>query len=267
MGGKGLSLERFYPGDDFVDWVGVSIFQQVYPWSPYWGGKVSDVENVLNFAKKHHKPTVIAESTPFGGIELKQASTDAIFFLANNPHDNTDIWDRWYGKVIDLINKYDISMWCYINCNWESQPMWHNVGFGETRIASNEYIMSKWQEEIINNGILNRTFLASGSLENCGVHDDISETPGGIMDEPIGISPFARGDFVSETMIFILIPFLVVSGAFYIPYFVLGGHKSRRGISSKRERKPLLSNFNAQSTRGGSANFYDVRSNSGVSQS
>ncbi|MGB1752289.1 MAG: glycosyl hydrolase, partial [Paracoccaceae bacterium] len=46
-------IDRAYPGDDYVDWIGVSIFQQVFPWSPDWGGRMSDVENVLKFAKKH----------------------------------------------------------------------------------------------------------------------------------------------------------------------------------------------------------------------
>ena len=55
MAKKSLSLEKFYPGDTHVDWIGVSIFQQVFPWSPGWGGRMSDVENVLQFAKEHSK--------------------------------------------------------------------------------------------------------------------------------------------------------------------------------------------------------------------
>lgn len=59
---EGVSLEDFYPGDTFVDWVGVSVFQQVFPWSSSyengyvnWGGDESDVEEVLRFAKAHGK--------------------------------------------------------------------------------------------------------------------------------------------------------------------------------------------------------------------
>jgi hypothetical protein len=55
MARDGLSLESFYPGDEVVDWVGVSIFQQVYPWSPYWAGNMSNVEDVLDFARDHDK--------------------------------------------------------------------------------------------------------------------------------------------------------------------------------------------------------------------
>ena len=55
MAHDGLSLESFYPGDDVVDWIGVSIFRQVLPWSPFWAGTVKDVENVLDFARDHDK--------------------------------------------------------------------------------------------------------------------------------------------------------------------------------------------------------------------
>jgi hypothetical protein len=61
MANDGLSLERFYPGDDVVDWIGVSLFQQAYAWSPYWSGAMSDVENVLDFALDHNKVQPIIE--------------------------------------------------------------------------------------------------------------------------------------------------------------------------------------------------------------
>mmetsp|Transcript_11167 Transcript_11167/g.24211 ORF Transcript_11167/g.24211 Transcript_11167/m.24211 type:complete len:450 (+) Transcript_11167:263-1612(+) len=232
---ESLTLDSFYPGDEFVDWIGVSIFQQVFPWSPYWGGKMEDVERVLDFAQERDKPTIIAESTPFGGIELKEASDDTKAFLANNEYDHDD-WDRWFGKVLDVIDRYDVSMWCYINCDWESQPMWHNIGFGETRLSSNPNVMSQWHERIIKNKN-ERRFLASGSLETCG-------TPGTMHlgetnNEANGKGAFGLPSFFS----FILVPFVVASGAFFVPYFILGGHKTKRGQSSDKERKPLLSNM------------------------
>ena len=229
MASAQLRLHSFYPGDSYVDWIGVSIFQQVLPWSPSWGGQVSDVENVLEFAQKHNKPTMIAESTPFGGIELKQASKAA----KENMNVTSDPWDRWYGQVIDIIDKYDVSMWCYINCDWESQPQWHNVGFGETRLSSNEEVMSKWQEQIMN-GKSNRTFLHLGALDNCG-STIISMNSSKDSEEHW----FTPDHFLS----FILVPFIVASAAFFIPYYMLGGIRGR-GQSTKKERKPLLADIN-----------------------
>jgi len=229
MAKKSLTLQKFYPGDDYVDWIGVSIFQQVFDWSPDWGGRMSDVENVLEFAKQHDKPTIIAESTPFGGIELKEASNDTKLFLAKNEYEH-DAWDRWFGKVIDIINKYDVSMWCYINCDWESQPMWNKVGFGQTLLSSNKRVMSKWHEKVTSNGLKDRQFLFAGSLESCG--KDTSD----LKDDNIQSTRFGLSHFYS----FILVPFLVASGAFFIPYFVLGREKKK---SKSGERKALLANI------------------------
>jgi len=209
----------------------------VLPWSPYWGGNVEDIENVLNFAMKRGKPTLIAESSPFGGIELKQVSKDAKLFLTSNEYDHDD-WARWFGRVIDIINKYDVGMWCFINCNWEAQPMWHKVGFGESRLSANPRVMSQWHEQIVNNGRKNRKFLSAGSLENCGVDYDTPD-----VDQPV-IESNAKGAIGSNHFYsFILVPFLVVSGAFFIPYFILGGYTSRRRSSSEQERRPLLSSM------------------------
>lgn len=198
---------------------------------------MSHVENVLDFAKKHDKPTMIAESTPFGGIELKQASNDTKFFLANNEYDHDD-FDRWFGKVISIIDKYEISMWCFINCDWESQPMWHKVGFGQTLLSSNPHVMAQWHEKIIKNGIVDRTFLVSGSLENCGATPGITG-----LDSESNIQSNGKGILgLSHFYFFILVPFAIVSASFFVPYFILGGHKARSG-SKSRERKPLLSNM------------------------
>ncbi|KAK1743629.1 hypothetical protein QTG54_005226 [Skeletonema marinoi] len=176
-----------------LDWC--QYLQQVLPWSPPWGGQVSDVENVLKFAQEHDKPTMIAESTPFGGIELKQARKRQR--------------RAWMQLLIlgtvgmashCIIDKYDVSMWCYINCDWESQPQWHNVGFGETRLASNMNIKQ--------------------------------------FDTDSDKYWFTPDHFLS----FILVPFIVASAAFFLPYYMLGGIRGR-DKSTTRERRPLLADI------------------------
>jgi len=59
---ENLTLEDFYPGTDFVDWIGISVFQQVFPWSSNWGngfvdwgGSSNDLEEVLQFAEQQNK--------------------------------------------------------------------------------------------------------------------------------------------------------------------------------------------------------------------
>ena len=103
---------------------------------------------------------MIAESTPFGGINMETLNTIK--------YNETDPWDRWYGKIIDLIERYDIDMWSYINCDWESEPMWKGVGFGDTRLSSSNIVMKKWQEIIID-GKGQQKFLMGGSLKTCNL--------------------------------------------------------------------------------------------------
>jgi hypothetical protein len=154
-------LEDYYPGDQYVDWIGVSIFDHFFPWSK-GEGRPEDIMEVLEFAKVRGKPTMIAESTPFGGIDLDVEIT--------RQYDLMDPWDRWFQPILDLIDDYDISMWSYINCDWESQPMWHKIGFGETRLSTNTHVMKKWRDKVLHG---ERHFLTAGSLEECaGPHSD-----------------------------------------------------------------------------------------------
>jgi hypothetical protein len=145
------SLGDFYPGDDWVDWIGVSVFQQFYPNNV--GGTVGDLEQVLQFASDHYKPTMIAESTPFGGIH-------------NNPHINnseTDIWHAWFRPTLNLIKDHEISMWSYINCNWDVQPLWAKAGFGDTRLSTDSTLMDKWYDFVTGS----RRFIRATDYELC----------------------------------------------------------------------------------------------------
>jgi len=160
------SLNQFYPGNDFVDWVGVSIFQQLYPWAngnerisskdgedDFAGGDILEVKEVLDFAKSLNKPIMIAESTPFGGMFSKGSNIEKGYIEKGYLDGNgtSDIWSLWFQKTIDLINEYDIAMWSYINCDWDSQPMWKGIGFGDTRLSSSNDVMNHWWDQILNN--------------------------------------------------------------------------------------------------------------------
>jgi hypothetical protein len=139
----GTVLSDYYPGDTYVDWIGISIFSQVYAGRNYEYknnisavvvGNVETIRQVLSFAIEHHKPTMIGESTPFGGIPRLP-----------------DPWNDWFEPVLQIIDEYDIAMWCYINCDWDAQPMWHGVGFGNSRLAVNETVLALWQERVLQN--------------------------------------------------------------------------------------------------------------------
>jgi hypothetical protein len=150
---KVAELDRFYPGDQYVDWVGISLFQQLYPWAhntnegEFSGGTTEQVTEVLEFATARDKPIMIAESTPFFGMDL--AEQDPSILQQYNLTANVDIWDLWFQPTLDLIEQYDIGMWSYINCDWNSQPMWRGIGFGDTRLASSPEVMEQWMDQVL----------------------------------------------------------------------------------------------------------------------
>ena len=87
---------------------------------------------------------------------------------------DNDPWLRWFGRVLQLIETYDIDMWSYINCQWDSQPMWHKVGFGDTRLSTNDYVMEQWQKYVIESEG-SQTFLMGNSLK-CDMSRERSAT-------------------------------------------------------------------------------------------
>ena len=61
------------------------------------------------------------------------------------------IWSLWFEPVLELIETYDIQMWSYIDCDWDAQPMWHHVGFGDSRLVTSSDVMRKWHKYVLNN--------------------------------------------------------------------------------------------------------------------
>jgi Glycosyl hydrolase family 26 len=134
-----LSLEDFYPGDEYVDWVGISIFSQLYtnetrPKQIVPLGNRETVQSVCNVAQQHDKPIMIAESTPFGGIPQLD-----------------DPWQDWFIPILQLIEQYNIQMWSYIYCDWNAIPMWKNTGFGDSRLEQNATVLQLWYEQVLHN--------------------------------------------------------------------------------------------------------------------
>ena len=122
-GEKAGIWEQYYPGDEYVDWVGYSLFR---------GRDLG--RQALDFARKHKKPVFIAESAPRG------------IFL--DKHEGEKAWANWYDGFFKHIeaNLDVIRAISYINCNWDAQPMWDN--WGNSRLEENEVVRNKWLEQI-----------------------------------------------------------------------------------------------------------------------
>jgi hypothetical protein len=129
------TLEKWYPGDDIVDWCAYSYF-------------VNPDKEMIKFARKHNKPVFIAEATPV----LKNGSLFVNTDLSN-PQIAQKAWEEWFVPFFDTINNNRdvIKAFSYINVDWASQPMWvNNPVFQkvDSRIQESEFISKKWKAEL-----------------------------------------------------------------------------------------------------------------------
>jgi hypothetical protein len=159
-------IDDWYPGDDYVDWMGASWFLTIdekptnaTDYDPASQRALTD--QVLEFARARGKPVMIAESSPQG------------YDLANNLNANIapiwdgvqkgdvksvsdlEIWAAWYAPMFKYINENSdvIRGLAYINANWDAQPRWgapHNEGYwGDSRLEVNPEIAKRFNQAIV----------------------------------------------------------------------------------------------------------------------
>jgi len=121
--------EAYYPGVDYVDWVGYSYF-----WTPPDTMKLHG----LDFARANQHPVLMAECAPRGKF-IGQDSAETL-------------WSEWFGPVFEHIEKNQdvIKGFAYINCNWQSQVMWQNSSlvWGDTRVQMDSTIHARWDAKM-----------------------------------------------------------------------------------------------------------------------
>ncbi len=158
------NIKDWYPGDDYVDWMGISWFISPPEADDNFG--FADVpglpnqddlaDEMIKFAREKRKPVMIAESTPQGydfnfpeatepnqvsrvstgwpyegaktlltqGLEQAQAKYEAGTWFENITAEVA--WDRWFVPYLRYIhdNSDVVRAVVYINCNWNTQFKW-----------------------------------------------------------------------------------------------------------------------------------------------
>jgi hypothetical protein len=143
--GYGLSVydhNKWYPGDDYVDWCAYSHFG-------------NPDGNMIKFARSKGKPVFIAESTPV----FQQGNT---FLDADikKPEIAKKIWDEWFTSFFRTIeeNSDVVKAFSYINVDWYAQSMWKdNVTFQQcdSRIQKSDYVSGHWQVKMAESKYIN----------------------------------------------------------------------------------------------------------------
>lgn len=158
-------ITRWYPGDDYVDWMAFSWFmapdETVTVESDYEPPTPLELtEEVLDFARERGKPVMIAEASP-QGLDLAEG------FLAHHhpmwdgasgtgrvDMTNDALWDHWFAPMFELMETHHdvIHALAYINADWDSQPMWgppYASGFwGDTRLEVNADIAKRFSAAV-----------------------------------------------------------------------------------------------------------------------
>jgi hypothetical protein len=142
----GQGIDAWYPGDAYVDWVGLSYFTQ------YAACNNSSVNAVVGFAQAHSKPLFIAESTPQGyDLSALNFSSNGNQFQGVSAN---DIWSRWFQPYFAFIhaNQNVIRAVAYIDADWNAQPVWqvrsNNGYWGDSRVQQNAQIKQMWTSEL-----------------------------------------------------------------------------------------------------------------------
>ena len=160
---KHESIEAWYPGDEFVDWVGMSWFlapsvsAQV---GPDTVEQRSLYDEIIRFAHAHRKPVFIAEASP-QGFHLSEGYRANISHLIDGPSGTgrapitgNEIWTKWYAPFFDFVRNHRdvIRAVAYINTDWNTQDLWdppyENGFWGDSRVQSNAEVLSRWQRAL-----------------------------------------------------------------------------------------------------------------------
>lgn len=158
-------ISWWYPGDDYVDWMGFSWFMNPsemieVPFNFDPGTPLLLAEELLAFAREHGKPVMIAEASP-QAMDLNEN-----FMAHHSPiwdgepatgrvdMSNDEIWDYWFAPLFQLMNDHRdiIHILAYINVDWDSQAMWgppYASGFwGDSRLEVNADLAARFSAAI-----------------------------------------------------------------------------------------------------------------------
>lgn len=113
----------YYPGDAYVDWWSIDLFEKKFIAN-------ATTAQFFDSAEVHGKPVIIGEATPTNsGVGDGQTS-----------------WDNWYEVFFNLIrNEPVIKGFCYINRNWKYMS---SLDWGNARIQDDSIVACNFRDEM-----------------------------------------------------------------------------------------------------------------------
>jgi len=164
--GRHDDIRDWYPGNDYVDWIGISWF--MHPdesisvpaaYTPPTARQLAD--ELVAFASEMGRPVMIAESSP-QAYDLKAGfSAHHVAIWDGAPRTDVrqltadEIWQAWFQPLFDYLASHSdtIRALAYINCNWDAQAMWGppyaNGFWGDTRLEMNPALAARFNRAVL----------------------------------------------------------------------------------------------------------------------
>ncbi|MCR9251421.1 MAG: T9SS type A sorting domain-containing protein [bacterium] len=163
------NLLNYYPGDNYVDWFGMSWFLLPNENSTVGGTPSTQLylaNEIVNLARQRGKPMMICEAAA-QGYDIQQGANSNISPVWDGASaqgtvnkSGSQIWNEWFQEYFNYINANDdvIKAVTYINADWDSQGLWdspYEQGYwGDTRIQVSSTVENNWVNEITQSGWL-----------------------------------------------------------------------------------------------------------------
>lgn len=151
-------LKSYYPGDDYVDWIGLSFFNYSY---------LKYAQEVVDFARENNKPVAIVEAAAM----LSDPNTEELQAVQlSSPQTAQILWDKWFDPFFELIEKNPdvVKSFSYINHDWRGETYWEGNVFGslDSRIQTSDYISERWITKLSGNRYIHASSTLFDYLEN-----------------------------------------------------------------------------------------------------
>lgn len=180
----------YYPGDSFVDWFGMNIFNDSSFSNPI-------LPTFMSLASSHNKPVMIGETSPIViGAQAGAAS-----------------WTGWFADFFSYLQATpQVKQFNYIDANWpaaavaDNQPSWATWGDTQLELSTAAYVRNLYIGELASPTILNTSASESTFRQLLGYNDttppaavsglSVSSAPGGAsltwtpVTDPSGIARY-----------------------------------------------------------------------------
>jgi hypothetical protein len=132
---------KWYPGDDVVDWFSIDLFaaHDVGGAASGHAGSLTPFGRTLRFldmAVAHHRPVIIAESSPS-------------HFDLGNPTAAANSWTQWFNPYFALIeSRSEIKWFTYINYDWTKASYYASSGWQNNDLTASTSLAAQYAAEL-----------------------------------------------------------------------------------------------------------------------